>query len=271
MELEDLEHGLRSIASGGSVLSCQDFTSVQAGLTLLRAKEKYQTIFLWGKILGTASDYYIAYGLGESNLEFPSKQFFYAGEDFEFRALPSLTEEVAEQIARMQLVSCVTGIPSTPIAAVHEGAEHDAHQLTELERLAMLVQDIDFDTAVVPKGAYALNQEHVVVPSSAFQGLDSVKAAVLESYVHFRPPASVASLKAYAQSDFQFYSNFLDPLPGDLPKGCWAIRQDPTGSLVTLRSLSWTGYVAFHVPGTTRFGGFYCGNATRNSDLPFIL
>ncbi|CAE8713977.1 unnamed protein product [Polarella glacialis] len=253
--------------------------AAQAGLTLLKAREKHQAIFLWGKILGKESDYYIAYGLRDSKMEFPSKCWYYSGEDFEFSALPGLTEEVGEHIASLGLVGAVTGNPSATIEpSAYEGAENEAPvafqgpKLTELERLALLVQEIDFDTAVVPKGAFALNEAQAVVPSSAFQGLESSKATHLESYVHFRPPASVASLKAYAQSDAHFYANFLDSLGGDLPKGCWAIRQDPSGAgPVSLRSLSWPGYVAFHVPGTSKFGGLYCGHALKNNDLPFII
>merc|ERR1712146_375473 len=44
----------------------------------------------------------------------------------------------------------------------------------------------------------------------------------LQNYVHFRAPTSVACLRALARTDVQFYSNFLDPLKEDLPKGCWA-------------------------------------------------
>jgi len=144
-----------------------------------------------------------------------------------------------------------------------------ALKVTEIERLSLLVQEIDFDTAVVPKGAHNLSEAQVLVKSSQFQGLDMSEAASLENYVHFRPPASVASLKAHAMNDLQFYSNFLDPLSSDLPKGCWVIRQDLSG--VTLRSLTWPGYQAFHVPGTTKFGGMYFGDATKNTDLAFLI
>merc|ERR1711990_640289 len=132
-------------------------------------------------------------------------------------------------------------------------------------------QEIDFDTAIVPKGAYALNEAHQVVPSSDFKGLGLTEAKALASYVHFRPPTSVASLRALARTDVQFYKNFLDPVTDDLPKGCWACRQDPSASLVTLRSLMWTGYCSYHIPGSTKFGGLYFGYGQKNRDLPFIL
>jgi len=282
MELYDLEQGLKAVASGGHVLNCQELTGVQSGLTMLKSKEKFPNIFFWGKIFGLNADYYIAYGMKDPDFEFPPKTFFFAGEDFEFRPLPKLTNEVAEKILALGLEKPFTGTADKSIEPVAEGdpppeEEADGEQadkpakLTEADRLAQVVTEIDFDTAVVPKGSYALNETHVVVPSTDFKGLGATEASSLAKYVHFRPPASIAALRALARTDAEFYANFLDPLETDLPKGCWAVRQDPSATLVTLRSLSWPGYVAFHVPGTTKYGGTYFGYAQKSRDLPFML
>ncbi|CAJ1385911.1 unnamed protein product [Effrenium voratum] len=260
MELEDL----RYVASGGHVLSCEEFTCLQAGLSLLKASE-CQAQF-WGKILGKESDYYVACAVKGCKSVYPAKCFYYAGEDFHFKAVPELTEEVGEAITMLQLTSPLTGKPTALLESV-EGSEPKA--LTELSRLALLIQEIDFDTSVVPKGAHALNESQVVVPNSSFQGLEAAKATSLVNYVHFRTPASVVSLKAQG-SDLEFQSNFLDSLE-DLPKGCWAVRQDAATALVTLRSLLWPGYSAFHVPGTGKFGGVYFGYASKNNDLAFLI
>lgn len=277
MELFDLETGLKSTAGAGNVLNCQELTGLQAGLTVLRSSEKYESIYLWGKIFGQKQDYYIAYGLRDSEFEFPSKSFYCANEDFEFKALPRLTEEVADRIIELGVDRVFSGIPDSLL--VEPKADEDAEgappdesaSLKEIDRLSQVVQEIDFDTAVVPKGAFALNEAHMVVPSSDFKGLGLSEAKALSSYVHFRPPTSVACLRALARTDIVFYSNFLDPLEGDLPKGCWALRQEPSISLVTLRSLSWPGYVMYHTPGTPKFGGLYFGYAQKNRDLPFLL
>lgn len=287
MELLDLQSGLESIASSGHILNCQEIIGVQSGLTVLRSQETCEKIYFWGKIFGQTSDYYIAYALGDSDFEFPSKVFYFAGENFEFKALARLTEEMAERIISLGIEKPFTGDAGKlieeqpadgeePPPAEDEGAEaqeavEKPEKLTEAHRLAQIVQEIDFDTAVVPKGAYALNESHMVVPSNDFKGLGLTEATSLSKYMHYRPPTSVAALRALARNDVQFYANFLDPVDGDLPKGCWALRQDPSLALVTLRSLSWPGYVAFHVPATTRFGGLYFGYAQRNRDLPFMV
>lgn len=287
MELFDLEYGLKAVGSGGNVLNCQELTGVQAGLTLLKSKEKQSEIYLWGKIFGQKSDYYIAYGLRDTEFEFPAKQFYFAGEDFDFKPLQRPTEEMAQDIEKLDTEKPFTGDPKSSLKAGASGDEADAggdaggdeaeaggdapKGLTEADRLALVVLEIDFDTAVVPKGAHVLNEAHVVAKSGDFQGLGLTEATGLGKYVHFRSPSSVSSLKALARTDTLFYANFLDSLEDDLPKGCWAIRQDPSAALVTLRALNWPGYIAYHVPGTTKFGGLYFGYAQKCRDLPFLL
>merc|ERR550537_2068504 len=160
-----------------------------------------------------------------------------------------------------------------PAAEATEGAPEggDEKVLTEVEHLAQVVQEIDFDTAVVPKGAYSISEAHQVVPSIDFKGLSNMEAASLSSYLHYRPPISIAKLRALARDDVQFYPNFLDPLEEDLPIGCWAIRKEASATLCTVRSLNWPGYIAYHVPTTPKFGGCYFGYGLKNRDLPFLL
>lgn len=276
MELADLTYGLSAVSSSGFCLNCQELVGVQAGLTKLKSAEKFSSVYFWGKIFAQTSDYYIAYGLKDSEFEFPCKTFFFATSSYEFYLLESLTEEIADKIVELELEKPLTGDPLAPVIAAAEPGEEGAEEMpplgiTECQRLSQVVQEIDFDTACVPKGAYALNEARIVVPNGDFRGLGSAAAPKLESYVHLRPPASVASLRAAAKDDTEFYANFLDPLVEDLPKGCWAVRQDPASGLVTLRSLTWHGYVAFHSPGTTMFGGLYFGHAQKTRDLPFVL
>lgn len=286
MELFGLQQGLNAVSSGGNVLNCQELTGIQAGLTLLKSKEKYEEIFFWGKVFGQKADYYIAYGIRDTEFEFPSKHFYFAlPADFQFKALQRLAQDQGELIAELGLERPFRGDPAASLkenAAAGDGddagdggenaaAADPASSLTELHRLAWTVQEIDYDTAAVPQGAYALNEAHVVVRSSDFRGLGLTEATSLQKYRHFRPPASVASLRAMARSDAHFYADFLDPLGDDLPRGCWAVRQDPSVALVTLRSLLWPGYVAYHVPQTAAFGGLYFGYAQKNRDLPFLL
>lgn len=286
MELFDLESGLKSVASGGQVLSCQEIAGLQAGLALLKSKEQYHRIYFWGKVFGQTADYYVAYGLRDGDFEFPTKHFFFAGKDFQFNSLVSPTAEEADRIVLICGDKALTGNAGTQLEPPKEGEEEPPTEelepgqerpqgpkkLTEADRLAKLVHDIDFDTAVVPKGTYALSEGHQVVASHDFKGLTLSAATALTNYVHYRAPVSIAALRTLARIDAQAHAdNILDCLDSDQPKGCWAIRKDPTADLVTLRSLSWPGYIAFHVSDTKKFGGIYFGYAQKSFDLPFLL
>merc|ERR1719316_281973 len=135
MELFDLEYGLKSVASTGNVLNCQELTSLQAALTILRNKEKYDAIYLWGKVFGQKADYYIAYGLRDSEFEFPSKNFYVAFEakavegtdpaiaEFEFQPLNRLTEEAADRIIALGTDKVFTGVPTTLLEPPVEPAD----------------------------------------------------------------------------------------------------------------------------------------------------
>jgi len=279
MELFDIEYGLDQVASAGHTLNIHEITGLRSGCTKLKCDEKFTSIYFWGKIFGKESDYYIAYGLRPTEFEFPQKKFFYAGEKFEFSELPLITEKEAEEIIGLCMDRVIEGKPETPLKPTAEtdpvqenaAAPEPAKVLTEADHLAQIVQEIDFDTAVVPKGAYSISENHQVVPSIDFKGLSNMEAASLSSYLHFRPAISIAKLRALARDDVQFYANFLDPIEEDLPIGCWAIRSEPSATLVSVRSLNWPGYVAFHVPGTPKFGSAYFGYAQKNKDLPFLL
>lgn len=285
MELTDLESGLKLTASGGNVLNCQETSGLQAGLALLKSKEKFVSINFWGKVFGQKGDYYVAYGLRDGDFEFPTKHFFFAGKDFQFGALTPPSQEEAARIFELWGDKPLTGEHGTlieqqnpdeeqPPADEEEGApvQEGPKKLTEADRLAQLVQEIDFDTCCVPRGAYTINEAHTVVASQDFKGLSPTDSTALTSYVHFRAPVSIASLRTLARKDAQAHSqHILDGLDSDQPKGAWTIRKDPTASLVTLRSLSWPGYIAYHVPDTKKFGGVYFGNAQKELWLPFMI
>ena len=56
-----------------------------------------------------------------------------------------------------------------------------------------------------------------------------------------------------------FNSNFLDCISEDKPAGSWSIQLDARMKNVSVRSLLWPGYFAFHRLGSNIFGGIYIG------------
>jgi len=285
MEFHDLETGLQHVASGGNVLNCQELSGIQAGLALLKSQEQFPHLCFWGKVFGLSADYYVAYGLRAGDFEFPTKHFYFAGKDFQFLPLQPPTPEEAARITELCGEKPLTGVASTLLEPPAEDAEpppevdddgqpvpEGPKKLSEADRLAQLIAEIDFETSCVPRGAYCIDESHTIVPAQDFKGLGDAEAQSLTSFVHFRAPVGIAALRTLARKDAQVYSSqILDGLDGDQPKGCWALRKDPTKSLVTVRSLNWPGYIAYHVPATKKFGSVYFGYAQKDLTLPFVL
>ena len=54
-------------------------------------------------------------------------------------------------------------------------------------------------------------------------------------------------------------------------KGTWSIQSDESKTQITIRSLLWMGYAAYHRTNSSIFGGVYFGDGIKNVDLPFII
>merc|ERR1719408_976100 len=146
-------------------------------------------IYFWGKCLGVEKDYYVAYGLRSKGGEFacPQKKFYWCtGDNFTFSETP------------------VYGVEEKDLKST--GGEEEAGEgqeaveklvVRESQRLAYLVDKIDTDTAVVPAGAYVLNELHEVTPGLAFKGLtwDQATDPSFKFYQHFRPATDLSSLR----------------------------------------------------------------------------
>lgn len=271
MDFVDLEIGLHKfLASQGQTLDVHEIIGLNAGAGKLQYQEKFK-LYFWGKINAAKGSYYIVYGFLDNAEEFASKKFYYSTRTFEFAELSSTTDEAELAIIQGERFTPFSGDPDSIIGPAAEDAEEEV-VVAEVSRLAWVVAEIDFETAVVPKGSYTLNENQKVVLSPGFGGLKQDVALKLENYVHLRPPISVEKLRVIAEDDIEWKSvGFLDSLDQDLPRGSWAIRDEGHGANVHLRSLTWPGYAAFHVPRTRHFGGVYFGFGIKNNDLPFLL
>ena len=68
-----------------------------------------------------------------------------------------------------------------------------------------------------------------------------------------------------------FGFDFLDRIGKDKPSGSWSLQLDARQKTVSVRSLLWPGYFAFHRLGSDLFGGVYVGEGSKNVDLPFMI
>ena len=142
-------------------------------------------------------------------------------------------------------------------------------RISELQRLAFVVRQMDHETALVPKGAFEVTDSRNVISSGNFRGLSFNESRSLSNYRHLRPASEPERLRA--QDEAVHMTEFLDGPEEDTPSGCWVMREDAVSGAVSWRSLLWPGYAAFHIPNTFHYGGAYIGNGVRNSDLAFML
>jgi radial spoke head protein 9 len=59
---------VENLAFAGIVLSVEQKAALQTSLAIARDQYKFNSIYYWGKIVGTKEDYNIACGVGDSEI-----------------------------------------------------------------------------------------------------------------------------------------------------------------------------------------------------------
>ena len=143
--------------------------------------------------------------------------------------------------------------------------------ITELDRLAHVVNQIDSDCQIVPRGAVKKIPLNEVRKNEAFKGLKADQAFSVENYFHFRDPLIKKNIDLNARKEGVYNNDFLDNACEDIPKGSWSILKDTLGSTAVLRSKLWPGFYAYHKTNSTIYGCFYVGNGCKALDIPFMF
>ncbi|ELT88698.1 hypothetical protein CAPTEDRAFT_118743 [Capitella teleta] len=285
MDCQDLRLTIEYVGSSGIILSSEQKAALETSLTILKNNHKFDKTYFWGKILGVKDDYFIAQGVGKN--EFEDRKILYSKNLVNWGLLPPATPEMKEKAKLAK--GRFTGDPSfefehTEIKKIGEGEEQTEEEETvtikEEERLAAVIAEIDYDVRIIPRGAFvktakgspSVHQPQIFMfPGYVVSGLSISEAAKLCSYMHFREATKMHEQTLLEKADMNPSIDFMDPLDKDIPKGSWSLQFERGSAQVTLRSLSWQGYVFFHVPGTRRYGSIYVGSGEKNMDLPFML
>ena len=142
---------------------------------------------------------------------------------------------------------------------------------TELDRLAVVIHQIDRRCCAVPKGFLKYTPSHTVVENEAFKGLSCENAFDLHYWQHFRQVENEENKDLIARHEAVYNDNFLDCLQSDVPIKCWSVLSDVTKTVAIVRNQLWPGYYAYHRCNTAIHGSVYIGDGLRNNDLPFML
>lgn len=281
---------LLNVSSTGAVLSTEHIAALQSSLVLLRSAEKFTSVKYWGRIIGTARDYFIAQGVGENELT--DRKTFFSTDCVLWAQLPVVHPVIAASAKRIK--TRFTGTASTESFVTEPGPSENEAPLDlpadvsacrksetkdegvvvttviiEEKRLAATIAAIDHECAIVPHGAYVKTADGTVLQKRNFEGLSTADSAKLHKYLHFRVPIVKRTALERSQQDKSV--DFLDLVSSDVPEGCWSLQYERGGQVAVLKSLLWPGFTFYHCPGTQDHGYIYNGTAQKNADLAFML
>jgi radial spoke head protein 9 len=139
--------------------------------------------------------------------------------------------------------------------------------VTEIDRLAVIVAEIDTECAMLPAGALTKKADGSVVDSPTFAGLDHAKATSAKSFVFVNQPKAV-SANADAMTAATDFLTTCDEL---VPTNALVSKFDEATNVVTWRSLLYPGFLAYCTVGSATAGYVYSGNGEKNADIAFML
>ncbi|XP_072391372.1 radial spoke head protein 9 homolog isoform X2 [Diabrotica undecimpunctata] len=276
MNLNYILNTLDSSGYFGHVISTEESIILQSSLLILQNENHFKEIYFWGKIFGAEKDYYIAYGYQKDILY--GKVFYYSRNCVDWGLLPKPTQN---GLSLTPL--CTTkfqGEPSMIIEIVLEQDEtliggrrkqSEIRKLKEEDRLASTVYLIMEESAVIPRAGIFRQPDGVVVNNLGFEGLQLLDAREWSSFLHLRVPTRKQNTNLLTRDDYNYATDFLDPIDNDIPEGCWMIQTTQSEDLVILKSMYWPGLIFFHNLKTPKHGFIYFGHGKKCLDVPFML
>ncbi|TPP66313.1 Radial spoke head protein 9 [Fasciola gigantica] len=277
MDAENLHLNIDFVGSCGVVLTPEQKATLQTSLTILKHENNFTNVVFWGIVRGVKGDYFIAQGIGKDAMT--SRKNLYSKDCLVWGILPVPGKSDIEKSKYFK--GRLTGDPSYEAEYVDikqmpgEGDElverEELITMKEEDRLAAIVERIDDEVMIVPRGAYMRLPSGQVVRNKSFEGLTVAEASKALSYFHFRPPIHLPHKPLIDRARLDKAIDFLDTIEDDNPKGCWTIQFERGSRLVLIKSLLWIGYVLYHLPGTNKYGSIYVGTGEYNIDLPFMI
>lgn len=237
---ENLEESLSYVSMfNGVTLNLEEKLKLEISLNDLYLNLKADEILFWGKIIGVEKDYYIAMALFyKEKLDFPKKTFYFCtSSNFSFSLLPEIQDYHIELVSKIN--SYFTGNPETILEYLSKDIDHfnpndfDSiykrasvkKNLTEADRLAYVIRNIEYDCSIIPVRAYKMIPQGELRPNDNFNGLIEEELLKLDSYLHFRPPTTEEKQEVIKRGESIMDFNFLDDLSQEKNKGNFILIQ----------------------------------------------
>ncbi|XP_056873123.1 radial spoke head protein 9 homolog isoform X1 [Takifugu flavidus] len=261
MDSQSLQYSLEHVAGSGYKLNIEQQAALQTSILIMKKNYKFQRVLFWGKILSLKEEYFIAQGRGEDEMQ--DKRNLYSFNCIDWLLLPPITEDMMKAVS-VAAKGRFRGDPSYVY-------EHLESKVSEENRLAVVIHQIDEEASVVPRGAFIRDLRGLVQVNRSFAGLSPSEATRLSNFLHFRKPKNQKKRRILEMADLNPAIDFLDVVSDDVPKGSWSLQLEGAGQVCILRSLLWPGLTLYHVLMTPQHGYIYIGSGMKNLDLPFML
>jgi len=183
MDLPSLSVGLDQVGPSGLSVSIERRVALSTSLLLLKNAEKFQRVYFWGKIAGVAADYFVAQGQPQGQDPFARKSF-YSMDCIKWAQLPDVHPVLLKSCSLIR--GRFTGSPSHETTVQETGPAPDDNRpelpqevsalrieetkgdgsllvttrIPEEIRLAATIKSIDYETRIVPRGAF---RKHLLV------------------------------------------------------------------------------------------------------------
>jgi len=264
--------------------------SLVLALKKLSIDFNFEELLFWGKITGVAKDYYVAMALNYiGELEFPSKKFFWCTSDnWTFASLPEPMYTLREIFVKSSvffsgefdnvIIEAPTSLESGSKSDIinmkeysHLLMEIPPRGVTELDRLAFVVNEIEYTCQAVPKNSFKMTPMREVRRNEAFVGRNDEEIFTIGNYEHFRAVSTKEKKEQLDRDEGIYNPDFLDDICSDYPACSWSVLKDTMGEVAIIRNRLWQGYYGYHKLNTGIFGGIYVGDGVCNQDLPFLI
>ncbi|KAI8592249.1 Radial spoke head protein 9 [Geranomyces variabilis] len=252
----------------GFTLNIEERAALASSLQTKKAQEKLDNIWLWGKVLGVQRDYLVAQALSSDDPF--SRKFYYSIDLVNWLQLPEVVGPEMDKIT--QIPVRFSGDPAFEYTIAADSEEGEETVINEEKRLSGTVALINYETEIVPRGAYYRDAMHKLHKNTSFAGIPASELGQLTNYLHFREGFNVNKKTLLERANaFDESIDIFESVAGDTPKGVWSCQTERTGSVAILRSLLWPGYTFFHTATPPKWGSMYYGGGQRNLNTGFML
>lgn len=287
----------------GYMFTTSERVALSTSLPLLASQTKRRQVTVWGKVFGLKADYIIVEAFDDDLTSEPELYYTIdAGLTFTLLgavsallgSLPHVPEGLAErQELKQNILNKIRGIFMGDPAYEYRITNDDTGAVTsykESVRLALFIEEHDYECRVVPRGACIKHVPHhsqpgVVKYNSAFTGLPRSRrdAFDFQNYYHLRASDPYRRLLSRTEDNSTIHREVeklsqnealdagFDSIARDTPPGVWQLCFDPMHDLVVGRNRRFVGAIFYHIPETTVFGNVYMGDGTINHNLTFEL